>query len=51
MGANQVQKIRNQLSKLGATLVIGKNTVIRKALNLRQNNLKDAKDLEDREFY
>lgn len=51
VGSNQVQMIRRALSKLGATLLIGKNTVMRKAMNMRAQKLDDLKNLEDKEFY
>lgn len=51
VGSNQVQKIRAGLDKVGATLVIGKNTVIRKAMMLRASKLADAKNVEDMEFF
>lgn len=51
VGSNQVQKIRADLEKLGATLVIGKNTVIKKAMNLRVQKLSEAKNIDDIEFF
>jgi large subunit ribosomal protein LP0 len=49
VGSNQVQDFRHKLLKRQGELVIGKNTVIRKALSLRINQLKE--DGEDYEYF
>lgn len=51
VGSNQVQKIRKGLDAVGATLLIGKNTVIKKAIAMRTQKLADQKNVDDREFY
>lgn len=51
VGSNQVQMIRKGLDSVGATLLIGKNTVIKKAINMRAQKLADQKNVDDREFY
>merc|ERR1719174_257086 len=51
VGSNQVQRIRQGLDAMGATLLIGKNTVIKKAIALRAAKLADQKNVDDREFY
>jgi len=35
VGSSQVQQIRKGLAEKGATLLIGKNTIIKKAMNMR----------------
>jgi large subunit ribosomal protein LP0 len=49
VGSNQVQQIRQKLSQRGGELVIGKNTVIRKALSLRTKEL--DQNVEDYEYF
>lgn len=49
VSSNQVQKIRKDLFENGAQLVIGKNTVVKKALALRTSPL--DKKMEDYEFF
>lgn len=49
VGSNQVQDFRHKLLKRQGELVIGKNTVIRKALSLRINALKE--DNEDYDYF
>jgi len=49
VGSNQVQTFRHKLLERDGELVIGKNTVIRKALSFRQNALKE--DQEDYEYF
>jgi len=49
VSSNQVQNIRKDLVKVGAELVIGKNTVITTALKLRASPL--DKNMEDFEFF
>lgn len=51
VGSNQVQMIRKGLDKVGATLLIGKNTVIKKAIAMRTQKLADQKNVDDKEFY
>jgi ribosomal protein L10 len=51
VGSNQVQMIRRSLGKLGATLLIGKNTVMKKAMTLRTQKLEDIKNVEEKEFF
>ena len=41
VGSRQVQTIRKNLEKLNSKLIIGKNTVIKKALNYRIHNLEE----------
>jgi len=43
--------IRRGLDAVGATLLIGKNTVIKKAIVMRASKLADQKNIDDREFY
>jgi ribosomal protein L10 len=40
VSSNQIQMIRRDLGAAGAELVIGKNTVVKKALDIRANPLK-----------
>lgn len=49
VGSNQVQTFRHKLLEREGELVIGKNTVIRKALSFRTNTLKE--DQEDYEYF
>jgi len=49
VGSNQVQNIRKDLLKAGAELVIGKNTVVKKAISLKVKAL-DA-NMEDFDFF
>jgi ribosomal protein L10 len=49
VSSSQVQDIRKHLSKRAAKLVIGKNTVIKKAISLRMAAL--DKNHEDYEFF
>lgn len=49
VGSNQVQQFRHSLLSRSGELIIGKNTVIRKALSFRMNALKE--DHEDYEYF
>lgn len=49
VGSNQVQQFRHSLLKKQGELVIGKNTVIRKALNFRINPIDDKH--EDAQYF
>jgi len=49
VGSNQVQQIRKLLVAKGADLVIGKNTILKKAVSLRSKEL--DKNMEDYEYY
>lgn len=51
VGSHQVQMIRKGLEAIGATLLIGKNTVIKKAMVMRASKLADQKNIDDREYY
>lgn len=51
VGSSQVQKIRRGLAEVGATLVIGKNTIIKKAMNMRANKLSEQKNIPDKAFF
>ena len=42
VGSRQVQTIRKSLEKLNSELIIGKNTVIKKALNYRIHTLEES---------
>lgn len=46
-----MQKIRRGLAEKGATLLIGKNTVIKKAMNMRVQKLSEQKNIPDRAFF
>jgi len=49
VGSNQVQQIRKLLAEKNAELMIGKNTVFRKAITLRSKEL--DQNMEEYEFY
>lgn len=49
VGSNQVQQFRHSLLQRNGELIIGKNTVIRKALSYRMASLKE--DHEDYEYF
>jgi len=49
VGSNQVQQFRHSLLQRNGELVIGKNTVIRKALNFRMNPIRE--DQEDSQYF
>lgn len=49
VGSNQVQQIRQKLLQKGGELIIGKNTVIRKALSLRTGAV--PADHEDSQYF
>jgi large subunit ribosomal protein LP0 len=49
VGSHQVQLIRRQLNLKNSELVIGKNTIIRKAITMRMNPLNEK--MEDYSFY
>jgi large subunit ribosomal protein LP0 len=51
VGSSQVQKIRRGLADVGATLLIGKNTIIKKAMNMRASKLADQKNIPDKAFF
>jgi len=42
VGSTQIQQIRRTISNAGGLLVIGKNTIIRKAVHLRCNPLPEG---------
>lgn len=47
VGSNQVQQVRRELTRNEAQLVIGKNTIIKKALQYRIEGLPDTEDFAD----
>lgn len=47
VGSNQVQQVRRELTRNEALLVIGKNTIIKKALQYRLEGLPDTEDFAE----